>query len=104
MKIAKLLVSIRDKFDDGEITEDEFVERVNATLGSIVDVATDAEKIAAFDSIAETIRESLIIEEIDSDGMVGVKDVDSYISEDAMRAIIGDAVFDGFYNKTYEGR
>ena len=102
MKIDIALKSIRADFDNGVIDEAEFAKRVNATLGTIAAQATDAEKIAAFNKLADFFKTNYQIVDIDG-GMQGIdSDLDHYLFEEAMKAVVGDKVFD-FYNKTYEG-
>lgn len=101
MAIDVSLNALRRDYDAGVIDNDEFAAKANAVLDAITTSMTDAEKIAAFDEMAKSLRDNYQITDLE-DGFQYVKsDIRDYIFEDFLVAIAGENIFD-FYNATYE--
>jgi hypothetical protein len=104
MNFVKALNDARTQYDAGKIDEQAFGAMVNAVLNNVIGLTSDADKIKAFDSIAETVLGFYEVRPDDmEDGILGIKsDSDSYVAEAAIAGVFGsDKIFD-FIGKTYE--
>ncbi len=102
MTVASVLVVARNEYDAGNIDNQGFADAVNGILNSVATAASDAEKIAAFDSLAETLSRLLQIHELENGIQYVRSGNDHTVFEAAVSNVLGEDIWDGFYNKTYE--
>lgn len=105
--LVQKLSDIRADFANENITEAEFMQKINAVMQELTN-RSDAEKIAAYDKIANDVAAAFSINEVSDDPtgneIVYINDDTShYLFETVLKAMFGKDIFAKFYNKTYYG-